>query len=702
MIKIKSKDIKKKKSKEYIETLKKSVKEHPVKWILGTVGTFYVSGFIVLVLKTIVKLPQIISKEIENPLTLNPLVVFKNMFLTPWGYLILLILVVGGLYIWQYVIKPRIKIDKGDYDERGFKYKDVGTYGTSKAEYDPKQLNDVLDCDPVGKSDGIIIGKPYDVDTTGINENTDINIKNAVPVITARPDKVFKAKSKKDNWTINEIINNKVNLNMAVFGASGTMKSRTLRSMIFQAVKREESMVVTDPKGEMYEDTALMLEKNGYNVKVFDLVHQEHSDSWGCLQELIDENGEVDSVTAKIFADTIIMNATNEVGYWTDNNRSLLKAVCLLVAEDKNAEKSMGKVYDLIASTTIEQLDALFDALPANDVAKRAYSIFDKCTDQVKGQIRNGLGITLDVFQDDKIRNITTSKEIDLEKPLTEKCAYFVITSDQHNVFDFLATVFYTMMFIKLVEKADKLRAKNIKTKPVNMFLDEFPNIGQIPNFNKKISTVRSRGINITLIFQNIVQLQNRYPYGAAEEILGNCDITVFLGCTDETTAKYISDKTGIATIEVSTQNTEYARDVAVFNQDTSYHEVVSSGQRKVMNPDEILRLPNTDEIIFVRGRKPLIAKKYDYTLHPMASQLQKISIEDHIPKWKQDMIDEKAERDRILEERRAKREKAREEEMKQQAIEEAEKAQHEKDVMSSFVESFDSSQYSELLTPND
>lgn len=638
------------------------------------------------------------SHEIESPLTLNPLEVFKSMFLTPWGYMVLIALIIGGWYIWNYFIKPRIKIDSGDYDERGFKYKDVGTYGTSKAEYDPKQLSDVLDCEPVGNSDGIIIGKPYDVDTTNIDENTGVDVKNKVPVITARPDKVFKTRSKELNWTINEIINNKVNLNMAVFGASGTMKSRTLRSMIFQAVKREESMVVTDPKGELYEDCASMLQKRGYNVKVFDLVHQEHSDSWGCLQELIDEDGNVDSVTAKIFADTIIMNATNETGYWTDNNRSLLKACCLLVAEDKNAEKSMGKVYDLIASTPIEELDALFDALPANDVAKRAYSIFDKCTDQVKGQIRNGLGITLDVFQDDKIRNITTNKEIDLEKPLTEKCAYFVITSDQHDVFDFLATVFYTMMFIKLVEKADKLRAKHIETKPVNMFLDEFPNIGQIPNFNKKISTVRSRAINITIIFQNIVQLQNRYPYGAAEEILGNCDITVFLGCTDETTAKYISDKTGIATIEVSTQNTEYQRDVMVFNQDTSFREVVSSGQRKVMNPDEILRLPNTDEIIFVRGRKPLIAKKYDYTLHPMSAELERVSIEDHIPQWKQKKIDEKAERDRILEGRRRKREEERQKELQRQAIEEAEEAQRQKDVMSSFVESFDSSQYSDLL----
>ena len=468
-----------------------------------------------------------------------------------------------------------------------------------------------------------------------------------------------------------------------MFGASGTMKSRALaRNLIMQDALRGESIIVTDPKGELYEDCAPFLRAMGYEVKMFNLVNQGCSDSWNCLSEIFDENGCIDSTSAKIFADTIVMNATSEKDYWSDNARNLLKATCLYVLEAcPKEEQNMGKVYDIISSSTTTDIDIMFRSLEDTSVAKRAYNIFGVCTEQVKGQILNGLGIMLDIFQDDAIRNITTSEEINLSKPATEKCAYFCITSDQHSVFDFLIVVFYAMLFVKLVNRVDTLRHdKTIKTIPINLVMDEFPNIGQVPDFCQKISTVRSRNINITIIFQNIVQLQNRYPLGQWEWILGNCDTTIFLGCTDETTAKYISDKTGIATIEVETQNTKYERDVIVFNQNTSYNEVRSAGQRKVLNPDEVLTLKNTEELIFLRGKQPLKAKKYDYTLHPLAQQLKSQPITSHIPEWKQKQIDEALEIARLRKEREEEAKKRQEEELKaikeQQEKEKQEQAQ--------------------------
>lgn len=672
---------KQKKSNPSIQIIKDYIKEHKVRSVFITLCFLYFNGLISLGGYSLYKLPDIVNKKIDKPFTLNPLVVFQEyIHLRGWIFLIITFLVAVGIY--RFVLFPRMKQERGKLDERGFRVlTEDGKYGTAELVTDPDELGDVIELKTIGETSGVILGKPLSANTSQIKIDTDIKIKNTVPVISLPSEVEYKEKGKKLNWDIDNIVNNKLNNHMAIFGASGTMKSRAMaRNLIMQDARRGESIIITDPKGELYEDCAPFLEEMGYDVKMFNLVNQKHSDSWNCLLELLDEDGNVDDTNAKIFADTIVMNATAEQDYWSDNARNILKATCLYVMEVyPREEQSMATVYDIISSKTTQEIDIMFRSLPETSVARRSYNIFGVCTEQVKGQILNGLGIMLDIFQDDAIRNITSSDEIDLSKPATEKCAYFCITSDQHSVFDFLIVLFYAMLFVKLVNRIDSLRhQKDIKTIPVNLVMDEFPNIGQVPAFCKKISTVRSRNINIAIIFQNIVQLQNRYPYGQWEEILGNCDATVFLGCTDETTAKYISDKTGIATIEVETQNTKYERDVVVFNQNTSYNEVRSAGQRKVLNPDEILRLKNTEELIFLRGRKPLKAKKYDYTLHPWAQRLVPRPIDTHIPLWKQEIEKEEFEREMLRQQREREAQLRQEEELRK--IEEERKQKEEQD----------------------
>ena len=664
----------KEKKESGIQTIKNKFKEKPLQSSLLIIGTLYFSSIISLGIKALINLPSIMSGKTKNPFTLNPLYLFKDMFTSIRGYVILLLIICLEAYIWQYVLKPRLKIKTGIDDERGFTYEEKAIYGDSRLIYADTtstvykdEFSDIVRTAPNSDVEGDILGKPVNVDTSSIKKDTDDKIKGKVPVLALPSSKEYDEKAKKEAWSIDQIVNNRLNNHKAIFGASGTMKSRAVaRNFIMQAARRNESIVITDPKGELYEDCAIYLRKKGYDVKMFNLVNQENSDSWNCLAEIYGRDGKVDSQRAKIFADTIVLNATSEQDYWSDNARNLLKAVCMLVAEDPYLPTNIGTVYDIISQKTPAEIDALFRNLDPDDVARRAYSIFGVCTDQVKGQITNGLGIMLDVFQDEKIRNITSSKEISLTKPATEKCAYFCITSDQHKIFDFLSVLFYSMMFINLVEEIDSLRAVGHEgmssSIPVNLILDEFPNIGQIPDFTKKISTVRSRNINITVIFQNIVQMQNRYPYGQWEEILGNCDTTIFLGCTDQTTADYIAGKTGVTSIEVTTQNSAYQRDVMVFNQSTDFHEVRSTGQRKVMNPDEVLRLKNTEELIFFRGQKPLKAKKYDYSLHPDAMKLEPMAIKEYIPEWRQKQIEKK----KRLEEEKLKTQKANE--LKEQA----------------------------------
>lgn len=647
----------KEKIKEKFKLCLNKFKEHPYAITFGILGTIYIVGLLVLSFEHLVMLPKIIAEEASSPVTLNPLKVIPAAFTHITGYILFAIIGTCGGYLYKYQIKTRMKEMTGqEDDQRRIRYADNDAYGTSRLE-NAKNLTNVIDIKPLKETQGIILGKPLDSDTSNISIETDKKIKGEIPVIALPSEQEYKKKSKDLNWPLDDFINNKTNYHMAVFGASGTMKSRALaRNMIMQAPRRGESIIVTDPKGELYEESYEYLTKHGYDVKMFNLVDQEHSDSWNCLLELLDDDGNINSTNAKIFADTIVINAKPDGkgdSYWNDNAANLLKATCLLVAEDDTFPKNIGTVYDILANKTLAEIDVYFRSLDEKSVARRAYNIFASCNEVVKGQIINGLGIMLSVFQDDAVRNITTDCEIDLGKPVTDKCAYFIITSDQHKVFDFLAVLFYSMLFIKLVERVDRLRYdKNVKLRHVHLILDEFPNIGQIPDFCKKISTVRSRNIDITVIFQNIVQLQNRYPNGQWEEILGNCDTTVFLGCTDGTTAQYISERTGIASIEVETQNTEYDRSVVMFNQATTYHEVKSTGQRKVLNPDEVLTLKNTEELILLRGQRPFKAKKFDYTLHQDAEELTLTPIASHIPAWKQRKIDEQAEMERLKKER--------------------------------------------------
>ena len=161
--------------------------------------------------------------------------------------------------------------------------------------------------------------------------------------------------------------------------------------------------------------------------------------------------------------------------------------------------------------------------LPKGHPAKAPYNIFKQAGDKVRGGVIVGLGARLQVFQNELICQITNRNDIDLVLPGKEKCAYFCITSDQDSTFDFLASLFFSFLFIKLVRFADAEGVDGQLPIPVNFILDEFPNIGAIPDFKKKISTVRSRNIAVSVIFQNLAQLRNRYPNDEWQEILGNC-----------------------------------------------------------------------------------------------------------------------------------------------------------------------------------
>ena len=300
--------------------------------------------------------------------------------------------------------------------ERNLTYSDKGTYGTSGFMTD-QEMNQVLELvSNVGSCRGTILGK-----------------RNGKAVCL--PEKT------------------RMNRNVAVYGASGSMKSRAYaRNVIFQCVLRGESLIINDPKSELYEGMAGYLEDNGYIVRMFNLVNPENSDSWNCLKEI-----EGQEIMAQLTADVIIKNTGSGKGdhFWDSAELNLLKALILYVEQGFPEDgKNIGQVYQLLTMCSEKEMNGLFDLLPMTHPAKAPYNIFKQASDTVRTGVIIGLGSRLQIFQNWLIRQITSYDEINLTRPGYEKCAYFCVSSDQDSTFDFLSSLFMSFVFIKLVRYA--------------------------------------------------------------------------------------------------------------------------------------------------------------------------------------------------------------------------------------------------------
>ena len=310
--------------------------------------------------------------------------------------------------------------DTGEYDQdRNFTYSAKGTYGTS-GWMNRKEMAGVLDLIPdLRRHHGVVLGL-LDGKAVCVPEQT------------------------------------RLNSNLAVYGASGSMKTRSFfMNRILQGVSRGESLIICDPKSELYEKSSEYLREKDYTVRVFNLVNPENSDFWNCLAEI-----EGQELMAQLFVDVIIKNTANgNKGdhFWDSAEMNLLKALVLYVEKGYPPESSnMGQVYQLLTLHSESALNSLFDVLPASHPAKAPYSLFRQASDTVRSGVIIGLGSRLQVFQSELIKKITARDEIDLELSGQIPCAYFLVTSDQDSTFDFLASLFLSFVFIKLVRYADK------------------------------------------------------------------------------------------------------------------------------------------------------------------------------------------------------------------------------------------------------
>lgn len=540
-----------------------------------------------------------------HPVNWNPFVCIGKAFSLGGLKGLLAIALIGGLIFALYKLHDRF--DSHDRDPRGFAKSKSGAYGTA-SWMTKKEIKEHLEVATPEEAQGVILGE---LDDKAV----------CIPKDT------------------------KLNRHIAVFGASGTMKSRAvIRNALFQALKQNESVVITDPKGELYADTAELYRQNGYEVKVFNLVNPEHSDSWNCMADLCG-----DTLMAQVLTNVIIGNTGSDKGdrFWDNGEANLLKALILYIDQDrtrKPEQKHLPAVYQMLTRNGEYQLTALFEKLPLNHPARAPYNLFSQSSDTVRSGIVLGLGTRLQVLQNSAVQAITSRSDIDLSAPAQRKCAYYIILSDQDTTMAFLSSLFFSFLFIKLTRYADA-RSNGRCDVPVNLILDEFNNIGRIggaadgSDFARSLSVCRSRDIRVMLAVQSLGQLQNRYPNNLWAEIVGNCDVQLMLGCTDDVSAEYFSARSGEMSVQVDTTMT-MRKTIAVAQMIPQYRHTEGQGRRKLLTPDEILRLPNEEMLCVVRGCNVLKLNKLDYTKHPFAKRICKTSVFDYNPRASPELTD--------------------------------------------------------------
>ena len=383
------------------------------------------------------------------------------------------------------------------------------------------------------------------------------------------------------------------------------------------------SYVFTDPKGELYDKTAGYLRKNGYEIKVLNLVNPANSDGYNPLLHIRSE------IDVDVIANTIVKGQKSEGGnndpYWDDMAEMLLKAlIYYLMATRPEEEQNLASCSELVRAANANGgsnlLTELMNQLPYDHPARMNYKSIEIAPEKTYGSILSSLQSKLGKFDSKEIAEVTSTDTIDFDEIGTRKTAVYVISSDTHKAYDFLLTIFFSQMIQQLYDFADKNGGR--LRMPTFFILDEFANIGQIPDFDKKISTSRSRGISFSVILQNLDQLEAVYEK-SYETIMGNCDTHVFLGSNSYKTVEYFSKALGEKTI---------SRDSRSINRDKQFHRQGYSDSdqvmaRALMTPDELRRMDNDLCIIYEKGLKPIKDEKYYYFETPMAKKLAEVTL---------------------------------------------------------------------------
>lgn len=521
--------------------------------------------------------------------------IYRN-YGVPWNALIIgFSLLFLGLLCWLY-LSSRNKLEK---DDRNFRYSDSGVYGTARFLEDEDM------------ADLALVQGPYE----------------AMGTILAQKDQT-------GTKLINQKDKTRINKHICVFGASQSGKTYSfVLPFCLQAARRRESLVVTDPKGELYETTAEYFRSLGYTVRCLNLKEPQRSDGWDCLKELFVSNQDPDQ-RAQIFANIVSSNmggGKDSGDIHTAAPELLLTALLLRVGLDKSNQESGINTFETLLGIFendrgVSYIDGeLFgeNAPPEVEIAKRTYQRFKMASDNLYGNIIVGLATKLNPLTSTVIKKVISTDDIDLTLPGKKPCVYYCIMSDMHSALNFISALFFSFLFLDLTEYADSLPERKLPI-PVNFLLDEFANCGSIPDFDKKVSVVRSRAINISIILQDINQLKDRYPK-TWQSIMSNCATHLCIGFNDPDTEAYYSERTGETTVKVTTNQHEKVEPVISLGHKHS----TGDGRRAVMDRSELARMSLDECLVVFQSKNALKAYKFPVDKHPDYKKLKQCSIND-------------------------------------------------------------------------
>ena len=411
------------------------------------------------------------------------------------------------------------------------------------------------------------------------------------------------------------------NNNVLVIGGSGSGKSRFfVKPNILQA---NCNYVVTDPAGEMLASMGTFLENQGYEIRVFNLVEMDKSHCYNPFK-YIRKDEDVLTMIDCLIVNTTPPNTKGGDQFWVKSETALLQALCFyLIEKCVPEEQNFGSVMELLRLAEVDEnnpdkqspLDVMFSKLKAENpssMAVKSYDIFKMGAGKTLKSILISCGVRLQVFNLQAVANLTNVDTIDLASIGTGdgKKALFVITPQASETYNFLVSMLYSQLFETLYFEGNKLIEQDKSFKyEVRFLLDEFVNIGQIPQFTKKLATMRKYGISCSIIIQNLAQIKALYEKDW-ETIIGNCDSMIFLGGLEYSTLEYISNIMGTQTIRTRNEGRSRGK-----NSSSSLN--YQRTQRKLMNPDEVGNMDNSMCIIKIRSLDPFFTKKYDYPKHP-------------------------------------------------------------------------------------
>lgn len=408
------------------------------------------------------------------------------------------------------------------------------------------------------------------------------------------------------------------NLLQIIVGGSGSGKTRT--EVLPNLLLANASFICTDPKGELLRNVGGFLLKQGYVLKVFDLIDPQHSDSYNPFH-YIRKDSDVFRLIDNFIKNTTPKNASQNDPFWEKSEIALDSALMLYLRhEAPPEEQNMEMVLTMIEYGGAKEddddfqspLDLLFEALEEEQpkhIAVRQYKIFKQAAGKTAKSILVGAAVRLASFTLSEIQNITSNDTLEIEQLGSRKQAVFCIIPDSNDAsLNFLVGMLYTQAFQELYYQADKIHGGGLPV-PVRLMFDEFANVALPDGYARLQATMRSRNIMATIILQNISQLKALFK-DDWEGIIGNADTFIYLGGNEQSTHKYISELLGKETIDTRTSSQSKGHN-------GSFSQNFQQTGRELMTPDEVRMLDNQDAIILIRGEAPVIDKKYDLTKHP-------------------------------------------------------------------------------------